>query len=52
MIDPVEVVLYRDIGDNQQQVIPIEDNEDILRFFVIDRAEYIKYVFNEIEGDN
>ena len=52
LIDHEDMVLYRDIGDGNEQAIPIEGNKDMEKFIVLDRQEYLQYLLDAIErGD-
>lgn len=50
LIDPQDLVLFRELKDEKEQIIPIQDNPDMDKFIVIDKRFYLEYIFDEIEG--
>lgn len=44
LIDPAEVILYRKIKGNKEQIIPIKDNHSMNKFLCISQEEYAELV--------
>lgn len=44
LIDPVDVVLYRVLDDNKEQVIPIKSNPSMRKFICISQEEYVELI--------
>lgn len=49
LIDPNEVILYRTIAGDKEQVIPIENNHDMNKFLCISHEEYAELVESILE---